>query len=241
MTDKWYIGTSGWSYEHWRERFYPGDLKQIDWLGYYARHFGTVEINATFYRLPSEGMLIGWSKRTPSGFRFAIKGSRRITHSHKLRDIGAPLQVFLERISLIKEKVLCILWQLPPSLQFDLPLLEQFCSQLPASFRYAIEFRHASWIQDRTFDLLARYNIAHCTISAPGLPCNLTATTDFVYIRFHGINGWYSYQYSEADLFWWRDRIKAMGESVDKVLGYFNNDYEAYAVRNALRLKELLA
>lgn len=237
---KWYIGTSGWSYEHWRERFYPRELKQTDWLGYYARHFETVEINSTFYRLPYKGAVIGWLKRTPPDFRFVIKGSRRITHSHKLRNIDEPLQVFLERISLMKEKILCILWQLPPSIKFDFSLLEQFVSQLPSEFRYAVEFRDASWIQERTFDLLRQNNIAHCTISAPGLPCNLTTTADFAYIRFHGISGWYSYNYSEADLFWWRDQIKAIGGKVDKVLAYFNNDYEAYAVKNALRLKEIL-
>jgi len=184
--NKWYIGTSVWYYEHWRERFYPKELNKTDWLSYYAQHFKTVEINATFYRLPFKGMITGWLRRTPPDFRFVvIKGSRRITHSHKLKNIDDPLQNFLERVSMIKEKVLCILWQLSPSLKLDLSLLEQFISKLTPSFRYAIEFRHPSWIQDKTFDLLGRYNMAHCTISAPKLPCDLTTTTDFAYIRFH--------------------------------------------------------
>ncbi len=240
VMDKWYIGTSGWYYEHWRGKFYPQELNKTDWLTYYAQHFRTIEINATFYRLPFKGMITGWTRRTPPDFKFVVKGSRMITHSHKLKNVDAPLQTFLERISMMKGKILCILWQLPPSLKFDIALLEQFFSKLPSMFRYAIEFRHPSWLQDKTFDLLSRYNMAHCTISAPKLPCDLTTTTDFAYIRFHGIHGWYNYNYTEEDLFWWRDKLYVIGEKVDKVLVYFNNDHEAYAARNALRLKDIL-
>ncbi|MGA1825162.1 MAG: DUF72 domain-containing protein [bacterium] len=238
--NKWYIGTSGWYYEHWREKFYPQNLDKTEWLSFYAQRFRTVEINSTFYRLPFKGMITGWLRKTPPDFRFVIKGSRRITHSHKLKNIDDPVHTFLERITMMKEKMLCILWQLPPSLAFDSALLEQFLSKLPSAFRYAMEFRHPSWIQDKTIELLNKYNIAHCTISAPGFPCDLTTTTDFAYIRFHGIHRWYNYNYTEEDLLWWRDTLSIIGERVDKILVYFNNDYEAYAVINALRLKEIL-
>lgn len=118
--------------------------------------------------------------------------------------------------------------------------MEEFLSQLPGNFRYALEFRHASWIEDNTFQLLERYQVAHCTVSAPKFPCNLTTTTDFAYIRFHGITGWYNYNYTEDDLLWWMENILMIGKRTDKVLVYFNNDYNAYAVKNALRLKALL-
>ncbi len=237
---KWWIGTSGWSYKHWQGIFYPLNLKNSDWLGYYVSHFPTVEVNSTFYRIPFKGMITSWLKKTPNDFRFVIKGSRRITHYKKLRDFKDPLQVFLERLEPLREKILCILWQLPPSLKRDIVLMEEFLSQLPGNFRYALEFRHASWIEDNTFQLLERYQVAHCTVSAPKFPCNLTTTTDFAYIRFHGITGWYNYNYTEDDLLWWMENILMIGKRTDKVLVYFNNDYNAYAVKNALRLKALL-
>lgn len=240
MIRKWWIGTSGWSYKHWQGLFYPESLKSADWLGYYTRHFSTVEVNATFYRLPFKGMITGWARKTPADFKFVIKGSRRVTHFQKLHDVREPLTALLERLEPLREKILCILWQLPPSLKQDLELLEGFLEQLPEGFRYAVEFRHPSWIEDRTFQLLVKYQVAHCTVSAPRLPCNLTTTADFAYIRLHGITEWYNYNYTEEDLLWWRDEILKISEGVKKVLIYFNNDFDAYAVKNALRLKELL-
>lgn len=237
---KWRIGTSGWSYRHWQGVFYPEGMKSSDWLGYYIKHFPTVEVNATFYRLPFKGMITSWYRKTPGDFGFAIKGSRRITHYQKLRGFEVALKALLERLEPLKEKIYCILWQLPPSMKRDLVLLQEFVSNLPDSYRYALEFRHASWVDDKTFQLLERYNIAHCIISAPKLPCNLATTADFAYIRFHGISSWYDYMYTEDDLLWWRDRILMISENTKGVLVYFNNDSNAYSVRNALRLTELL-
>lgn len=238
--NKYWIGTSGWSYKHWEGRFYPEGLKSADWLGFYADHFRTVEVNASFYRLPFKGMITGWARKAPPGFRFVIKGSRRVTHFQKLRNSGGSIRLLLERLEPLREKILCILWQLPPSLKQDLSLLEAFLDELPTTYRYAMEFRHASWIDDSSFRLLSRYNVAHCTVSAPKLPCDLTVTTDFAYVRFHGISGWYNYDYSEKDLLWWRDALLGIGEGVQRVLVYFNNDFEARAVQNALRLQELI-
>jgi uncharacterized protein YecE (DUF72 family) len=238
--NRFWIGTSGWSYKHWQGRFYPEGLKSTDWLEYYTQHFRTVEVNASFYRLPFKGMVSAWGRKPPPNFKFVFKGSRRVTHFQKLRNVTESVELLLERLEPLREKILCILWQLPPSLKQDLTLLEEFLAQLPENYRYAMEFRHASWINDSSFHLLSKYRIAHCIVSAPGLPCNLTVTTDFAYIRFHGIQGWYSYNYSEEDLLWWRDELLKIGERVDSVLAYFNNDFEANAVRNALRLQDLL-
>ncbi|MBN2372526.1 DUF72 domain-containing protein [bacterium] len=237
---KWRIGTSGWSYKHWEGRFYPYGLKAAEWLPYYCDRFDTVEVNSSFYRLPFKGMITGWLKKTPPDFGFVIKGSRRVTHFLKLHNIQEPLKALFERLEPLREKILCILWQLPPSMKLDLASLEGFLRQLPDTYRYAIEFRHASWIEKCTFQLLERYQSAHCILSAPGLPCNTAITTDFAYIRFHGINRWYNYEYTQDDLFWWRDQIQRIGESVERVLAYFNNDFDAYAVNNALSLKDLL-
>jgi uncharacterized protein YecE (DUF72 family) len=140
----------------------------------------------------------------------------------------------------LRDRILCILWQLPPSLKQDLSLLEGFLSGLPDTYRYALEFRHSSWINNDCFQLLSKFRVAHCTVSAPRFPCDLTITTDFAYIRFHGIDKWYNYNYSEEDLLWWRDELLRIGKSVNRILVYFNNDSEANAVRNALRLQELL-
>jgi uncharacterized protein YecE (DUF72 family) len=238
--NRFWIGTSGWSYKHWQGRFYPDGIKSNEWLEYYTQYFRTVEVNASFYRLPFKGMVSGWAGRTPPDFMFVFKGSRRVTHFQKLYNVKESIELLLKRLEPLKDKILCILWQLPPSLKQDLHLLEGFLAQLPSTYRYAMEFRHASWINDSSFHLLSKYKVAHCTVSAPGLPCNLTTTTDFAYIRFHGIQGWYNYNYSEEDLLWWRDEFLKIGERVNKVLAYFNNDFEANAVRNGLRLQELL-
>ena len=238
--EKFRIGTSGWSYKHWQGRFYPEGLHSTDWLVFYTEHFNTVEVNASFYRLPFKGMITAWGRKTPADFGFVIKGSRRVTHFRKLRDVAEPVKALLERLEPLKGKILCVLWQLPPSLKKDISLLKEFLEVLPQDFRYALEFRHASWTCEDSFRLLSEYHVAHCTVSAPKLPCDLTVTTDFAYIRFHGIHDWYRYDYSEADLLWWRDEILKIGEKVDRVLAYFNNDFEAHAVKNAMRLQELL-
>lgn len=237
---KWWVGTSGWFYKHWQGVFYPDGMKNREWLGFYVEHFPAVEVNATFYRLPFKGIITNWLRSTPSDFKFVIKGSRRITHYQKLKEIETPLSSLLERLSPLREKILCILWQLPPSLRRDDVLLNEFLLKLPNNFRYAIEFRHASWIDDATFKILKSHNVAHTTISAPNLPCNLTTTTDFAYIRFHGISGWYNYNYSEEDLMWWRNQIQELDKNVKRVLAFFNNDANGYAAMNAMRLIELL-
>jgi len=237
---RFWIGTSGWYYRHWEGRFYPEGLPSTEWLSYYTRHFSTVEVNASFYRLPFKGMVTGWLRRTPPGFRFVFKGSRRVTHVLKLRSVHESVNLLLERLAPLKERIACILWQLPPSLRQDLPLLGEFLAQLPAGYRYAIEFRHASWIHEQCLQLLAQHRVAHCT-SAPGLPCNPTVTADFAYIRFHGISSWYNYDYTEEDLCWWRNEIRRIGGKAEQVFAFFNNDFEAHAASNALRLQELLA
>lgn len=241
---KIYIGTSGWSYYHWIGRFYPEKLTTTELLPFYMKHFNTVEINSSFYRLPFSGLIKRWRAIAPAGFVYAVKGSRRVTHIKKIKDAEPELTNFLDRVSGLEDKLGPILWQLPPSLKKDEKRLAEFLSLLPdkKKFRYSIEFRNISWYKPEVYKILADHQVAYCIISAPELPTELEVTADFVYIRFHGITDWYAYNYSESELTWWAAEIKKMlkKKTLNAVYIYFNNDYNAYAVYNALRLKELL-
>lgn len=236
-----YIGTSGFSYGHWSGTFYPDNLPQDELLSFYARHFDTVELNTTFYRLPFKHMVSGWYRRSPEKFVFALKGSRYITHRLKLSEAAGPLTRFFERAAILKEKCGPVLWQLPPNLRPDLTRLESFLKQLPQAMRHAVEFRNDSWLTDDIFSLLKRYQAAYCIVSAPDMACELRTTAPFVYIRMHGISGgWYSYNYSHDDLAWWAGKIRGFLRKKLDVYCYFNNDACGYAPANALALKKLL-
>jgi uncharacterized protein YecE (DUF72 family) len=231
-----FIGTSGWSYSHWYEVFYPSGLPRGEMLSFYAKEFRTVEVNSSFYRIPFEGMIKGWWARSPSDFRFAIKVLRRITHLNKLVDCQAILSGFLARIEGLQEKLGVLLYQLPPSLKKDLPRLSDFIKLLPSKWRHAIEFRHDSWIDDETFNVLKEANIGYCIISAPKLKQHIEVTANFVYIRMHGRSQWYRYEYSEDEILWWAERINEFKDKGLDVYCYFNNDVNGYAVKNARQL-----
>ncbi|MCD6231698.1 DUF72 domain-containing protein [Candidatus Aerophobetes bacterium] len=236
------VGTSGWWYEHWRERFYPADLEKREWFSYYAKSFSTVEINSSFYRLPFENVVKGWAKKAPENFKFTLKMWRRVTHYKKLEDTKEDLKIFFTRIEPLKGNLGAILYQLPPSLKINLHLLENFLKILPPRFDQAIEFRHKSWLTKEVFSLLEKYNIAYCIISMPRFPEISEITSNISYIRFHGREALYGSSYSEEELKSWAERIKSFSQKgVKRVYIYFNNDYNAYAVFNALKLKEILS
>jgi uncharacterized protein YecE (DUF72 family) len=156
---KAYIGTSGWYYKHWHETFYPREVPKSGQLEYYSTIFSTVEINASFYRLPSEKAVQGWYKKVPEDFVFAVKGSRLISHYKRLKDVDDAADVFINRTLKLKEKLGPILWQLPPSMKKDIPRLVSFAKILPKDFRYAVEFRHPSWMDHETMSILERYHL----------------------------------------------------------------------------------
>ena len=237
---KVFIGTSGWSYKHWGERFYPKDIPQAEHLQYYASHFPTVEINATFYRLPSESMVQGWHRKAPPGFIYAVKGSRLITHYKRLQDVQDPLHNFIERISELKNHLGPILWQLPPNFKKDISRLKSFFKELPKKYDHAVEFRHPSWIDDEVFDLLRDYQIAQVWLSSLRMPVNFTVTSDFVYMRLHGLEGGFSHDYTESELEPWAKRIRKAAESEKPVFVYFNNDANARAPDNAKKLMNMV-
>ena len=198
-----WIGTSGWVYKQWAGNFYPKGWPKKDEFRYYVRHFPTVEINATFYRLPSLKMVRGWHDKSPDGFRFAVKGSRFLTHIKRLNDTSAGLQKYFRRLVPLGDRTGPILWQLPPNFiknDETFARLKRFLAKLPRRYRHAVEFRHPSWMNEETFDVLREHRAANVWISSLRMPADYTITSDFVYLRFHGLQGGAYHDYTDAEL-----------------------------------------
>ncbi len=183
-----FIGTSGWEYKEWAGDFYR-ETKAQDHFSFYAGQFRTVEINATFYRLPSLGAVHGWREKAPEGFVFAVKGSRFITHIKRLHNLEGSVNKFFRRIRPLRGKIGPFLWQLPPNFQKDLPRLAKFLRRLPKEYSHAFEFRHASWFDAEAKALLGEFNAALVWVSSMKMPEDFSVTADFAYIRFHGLAG----------------------------------------------------
>jgi uncharacterized protein YecE (DUF72 family) len=235
------IGTSGWSYAHWRERFYPPGLPAKAWLGFYADRFDTVEINGSFYRMPKESTVAGWHERSPDGFMFAWKASRYITQAKRLKDPAEPLAYVLDRAASLKEKLGPILFQLPPQMRRDDARLAEFLAVLPKSHRFSVEFRDPGWFVPAVLRLLADHDVALCVSDHHAAPAPPETTAAFVYLRLHGPGGHYSGRYPDAELAAWAERIAAWREGGRDVLAYFDNDIEGAAVLDAEALKARLA
>ncbi|MBI2305637.1 MAG: DUF72 domain-containing protein [Chloroflexi bacterium] len=233
------VGTSGYTYDHWRHRFYSPEVPKSRWLPFYAQYFSTVELNNPFYRLPSEKAFENWREIVPPPFVFAVKVSRFITHIKRLRNAQESLSTFLNRVRLLEEKTGPLLYQLPPTMRYNPTALASFLALLPSDMRHVFEFRHPSWLKEDIFALLRQHNVAFCIMDMTDFPCPIVTTADFAYMRFHGSAGKYMGCYSESDLAEWAARIKALGVPI--VYIYFNNDAEAFAVRNALALEQLLS
>jgi uncharacterized protein YecE (DUF72 family) len=236
------IGCSGWNYAHWRERVYPPGLPPRRWLEHYATLFDTVEVNNTFYRLPSRDAVASWVEQTPPDFLFAVKASRFLTHMKRLTDMGRGVERFYERIEpLVRSpKLGPVLWQLPENFHRDDERLAGALERLPSG-RHCFEFRHPSWFAREVYELLREHGVALVIGDHPQRPFQThELTADWTFIRFHhgsrGRNG----NYSERELETWRCRIQGWRARVE-VFAYFNNDWEGYAVRNGLWLKERLA
>ena len=240
MGGKYFIGTSGWHYEHWRGLFYPEGLAKPGWLKFYAEKFNTLELNNSFYHLPTEKAFNNWRESSPEGFVFAVKVSRFITHIKKLRNTGEAQDTFLSRARLLGHKLGPLLYQLPPGMSRNDAVLESFLSGLPGEYRHAFEFRHRSWIDGAVFELLRRHKAGLCVFDMPGFTCPLLATGDFAYIRFHGSGDMYAGCYSDEELSRWAEGIARLAEKLKAVYIYFNNDAGAFAVKNALTLAEKL-
>jgi len=240
MGRRYWIGTSGWVYPHWSGVYYPRELRQRDWFGYYAKSFSTVEVNNTFYRLPKERAWEHWREQAPVGFRYAFKGSRFITHIKGLRDCEAAVDAFLERARLLGEHLGPLLWQLPPQQRCDLERLEAFLMVLPRDVQHVFEFRREDWFQPETFATLRRHNMGFCAYHMVDAETPLEATTDVAYLRFHGSEALYGGRYSDEQLAGWAARLRSLPDDVREIYVYFNNDAFGYAIENATTLRRLL-
>ena len=236
-----YLGTSGWNYRHWRETFYPSALSAADWLSFYAERFASVEINATFYRLPSDESLDTWRESVPADFRFAVKASRYITHMKKLKDPAESIEAFFDKVDRLGDRLGPILFQLPPRWRVNVERLAAFLEALPSGHRYAFEFRDASWWSEPVTDLLAEHDAAFCLFDLEGQTTPVWTTTDFVYLRLHGSDGRYQGRYSDTVLDDWAERMRRWLDDGREVFGYFDNDAEAQAPQDATRLIRRLA
>jgi uncharacterized protein YecE (DUF72 family) len=238
---KIYIGTSGWHYKHWLGNFYPEKLPFSKMLDYYCKHFNTVEINNSFYMLPQVSTLESWRDGTPKNFKFAIKASRFLTHNKKLKEPENALNNFLPRAEALGDKLGPILFQLPPKWKVNRERLEEFLQALPKYHRYTFEFREPSWITPEIYKVLRQYNAAFCIYELAGFHSPIEVTADFVYVRLHGPGHRYQGSYDPPTLRKWADRIERWTEEDRSVFIYFDNDQAAYAAKNALTLKRMVA
>lgn len=240
-TRKYFTGTSGWHYNHWIGDFYPPGLSKNRWLEFYSTNFSTVELNNTFYRLPTEKAFEQWKARSPPGFTFALKVSRLITHMKKMRNVETQLQNFLSRARLLEDKLGPLLYQTPPNMLRNDGLLESFLSLLPADLKHAFEFRHVSWHSQEVYKILRRSNAGLCIFDMPGFTTPREVTSDFCYLRFHGSDSLYGSSYSDESLRSWAEGLHSLSDDVKSCYIYFNNDACAYAVSNAKTLRLLLS
>ena len=236
------IGCSGWNYASWRNGlFYPPRCPARLWLEFYARHFDTVEVNATFYRLPTVKAVQGWVDQTPDDFTLVIKMSRYVTHVKRLRELPPSLELFYSRIAPLvgSPKFGPMLWQLPPTFRRDDERLAYALGLLPEG-RHAFEFRHPSWFAPEVMELLRAHGVALVIGDRPQVHAFQTheLTADWTFVRFHSGTRGRRGNYSESELREWADRLRSW--PVREAFVYFNNDWEGFAPANALRLKELL-
>jgi uncharacterized protein YecE (DUF72 family) len=228
------IGTSGYNYAEWKGSFYPEDLPAAKMLPYYARHFPTVEINATFYRMPTAKTLAGWAAATPEAFVLALKAPQRITHFARLRNVDDPLRFFCDTARTLGGKLGPLLFQLPPSFKKDTDRLAETLFQLPPDLRCAFEFRHESWLSDDVYDLLRRRNAALCIADSETASTPLVATADFGYLRLRDEG------YAETDLARWADTLRGLDAQWREAFVYFKHEESGTGPAFARALTEIL-
>lgn len=231
------VGTSGWQYKDWRGRFYPEGVPQRLWLEHYAGHFGVVEVNNAFYRLPERATFEQWRERTPDGFRFAVKMSRYLTHVKRLREPAEPVARFLDRARGLGDKLGPVLLQLPPTLKADLGALDATLTRFPEGIQVVVEPRHKTWFTDECRELLRKRGVALCWADRLGRPVTpLWVTADFAYLRMHEGRAQPKPRYGRAALKTWARRLEGVREG----FVFFNNDHGAAAIADADAMIALL-
>ncbi|HYM83909.1 MAG TPA: DUF72 domain-containing protein [Candidatus Dormibacteraeota bacterium] len=236
------VGTCGWIYRHWRDRFYPPGLSPTRWRDAYIANFPAVEVDYSFYRLPSTAAIEAWRSAAEAapGFRFALKGSRLITHVRRLADVDKALDTYIARVRPLGRALAFVLWQLPPTLELDLPRLVTFLDRLPADLRHCVEFRHPSWLVPPVLDALHARSVACCWVSSRAMPAEAPDTSSFVALRFHGLGGGFAHDYTDEELAPWVERLRAAAASGREAYAFFNNDGDARAPADARELIGLL-
>ncbi|MCX8071242.1 MAG: DUF72 domain-containing protein [Candidatus Binatia bacterium] len=234
------IGCSGWQYTGWRGIFYPQTLPTTEWFSFYARTFDTVEINNTFYRMPTPEVVARWREMAPPGFLFAVKANRFFTHRKKLREVSRTLEQFCHTLAELGDHLGPILYQLPPRWSCDLERLSAFLAELPAGYIHAFEFRHPSWFIPAVQQLLAEVGATFVVHDFPGLRVPRVSVGPAVYLRFHGPLTGYAGRYSRVRLRRWARWLRSQARRGKRCFAYFNNDVEAAAVFDALYLRKLV-
>jgi uncharacterized protein YecE (DUF72 family) len=236
-----FIGTSGWTYDHWKGRFYPAELAKAHWFDYYASQFSSVEINATFYRTFKDQTYQKWKERAPEGFGYVLKAPRLITHRKYLVDVAELVQAFYHSCALLEDKFELILLQVAPQTPYDLERLRTALLAFPQPSKVAVEFRRSEWFCADTLDMLHSVGTAMCNVDSPRQTITNYVTSDKAYIRLHGRRHWYSYNYTDNELIEIAQLARQLvHQGAKKVFIFFNNDFEGYAPANALTLKHLL-
>jgi uncharacterized protein YecE (DUF72 family) len=235
------IGTSGFHYRHWVGPFYPPKTSAARMLDFYVQHFDTLELNNSFYRLPTIQAFECWRDSTPRNFVFAVKASRFITHNKKLKDPENALENLLPRAEHLGNKLGPILFQLPPKWKVNVERVRELLEVLPKEHRYAFEFRELSWLKPEINRVLEEFNAAFCIYQLAGYHTPLEITADFSYVRLHGPEaGKYQGSYSDERLGNWARWIQEQSKRLKAIYVYFDNDQAGYAAQNALRLREMV-
>jgi uncharacterized protein YecE (DUF72 family) len=238
-----HIGTSGWSYKHWKEIFYPATLAQEDWLHFYSALFLTTEINTSFYHIPQPQTIKHWKETVPAGFMFCTKMSRYLTHMKKLKEPEESMERFFTAFIALKRKMGPVLIQLPASVSFKAAKARHFfslCKKKYSYYRFALEVRHDSWLTKESISLMREYNIAFViSQSGIGLPYAELITAQHIYVRFHGPGALYASGYAEEQLKAFGVLFKRWKKQGHTIWAFFNNDIHGYAFKDARRLKML--
>ncbi|MBT1702391.1 DUF72 domain-containing protein [Chryseosolibacter indicus] len=236
---KWWVGCSGFSYKHWKGKFYPDNVPQKKWFEYYCENFNTVELNVTFYRVPTLETFKSWYTRSPEDFRFTVKAPRLITHYKRFKNITSEVQNFYGLVREgLADKLGTVLFQLHPKFEYSEANLELLLKHMDPSYNNVIEFRHASWWSAHVYKELKKANVTFCSISYPGLPDDVLKTASVMYYRFHGIPQLYLSSYNEEELSSIISDIKRQ-RGVEEVYIYFNNDIDVHAIHNARTVQQL--
>jgi uncharacterized protein YecE (DUF72 family) len=228
-----HVGTSGWNYPEWRGSFYPEAMKPAAMLPYYAERFSTVEVNNTFYRMPTPKLVEGWAAAVPGAFRFVLKAPQRITHFARLRDVDEPVRVFCDTARVLGPRLGPLLFQLPPNFKMDAGRLADLLARLPPDLRAAFEFRNASWFTDAIYERLAARNAALCVADDDDGATPFVATADWGYLRLRATG------YTDDDLRGWLAQMRQTGARWADAFVFFKHEDQGTGPALARRLLEL--